>query len=217
MKENNGVPTPANANVKSGDAAAEAAKKAAADKKAADEKLKAEQEAAKKAEEKRLAKEAADAKKAADKAEKDRVKAEEKAAKEKAKAEEKAAKEKEKAEAKLAAEAKKAEAKALKEKEAEEKRLAKEAAKMPEQNGVRQPKPDTVCGKVWALIDAISKSLGQPAPIAYVMQHGKDQSFDENTIKTQYARWKKFHGVEGRVALPLVNVSLPAGEAPKSE
>lgn len=190
----------------------EVAAKAAADKKARED-------AAKKAaaaEEKRKA----DEKKAAEKAEAARVAAEKKAAekaereaKRKAEAEEKAkAKEAEKAEREAAKKAK-AEEKA---KEAEERKAAREASKMPEQNGVRRPKPETKCGKVWQLIETIGQQMGQVPPIAYVMQYGQQQGFDDNTLKTQYARWKKFNGHEGRVAAPVIALNIPNVAAEKA-
>lgn len=183
-----------------------AAAKAAADKKARDE-------AAKKAaanEQKRLddekkAKEKEEAKKAAD----------EKKAKEKLEREQKRADEKKEREAKKAADKAEREAKKKadaeqKAKEANDRKAAREAAKMPEQNGVRRPKPDTKCGKVWQLIETIGAQMGQTPPISYVMKYGTEQGFDENTLKTQYARWKKFNGHEGRVAAPVINLDIPS-------
>lgn len=131
------------------------------------------------------------AKKAAEKAEKDAKKAAEKLAKE---------------EAKKAAAAEK-EAKKLTEKEAKdaakaEKAAAKEANKMPEQNGIRRPKPNTETGKVWALADSISANLGQPTPIANLLADGQAQGLNDSTIRTQYNRWRVFHGITGRVLAP---------------
>lgn len=144
----------------------------------------------------------------------------EKAAKEAAKAqkaaETKAKKEAEAADRKIKKDAEKAEREAKKEadkaaKEAAkaEKLAAKEANKMPEQNGVRRPKPETETGKVWGLADAISSSLGQPTPIANLLKDGQAQGLNDSTIRTQYARWRAFHGITGRVSLPVA----PAAEA----
>lgn len=93
-------------------------------------------------------------------------------------------------------EAEKARAKELREKE-------KEANRMPEQNGVRRPQPETSCGRAWALMDQISATLGQPAPISYVLNLAGRHGLNEDTVKTQYARWKKFNGVTGRVPVPV--------------
>ncbi|AVJ51797.1 transcriptional activator [Pantoea phage vB_PagS_Vid5] len=101
----------------------------------------------------------------------------------------------------------KANKKALKEQEkadAKAKRDAeREANAMPEQNGVRRPKPDTLCGKAWELCDAISAKLGSPAPISYVIQAAEAAGLNEGNVRAEYARWKKFNGVEGRVSVPL--------------
>lgn len=92
---------------------------------------------------------------------------------------------------------------AEKAKEKAEREAAKEANRMPEQNGVRRPQPDTSCGKAWALMDQISATIGQPAPISHVLAIAGRHGLNVDTVKTQYARWKKFNGVTGRVALPV--------------
>jgi hypothetical protein len=145
------------------------------------------------------------------------------------KAQAKEAKAAEKAAAKAAADAVKAEAKAKKDAEkaaavaAKEaitaakvaEKAAKEAEKaakktaMPEQNGVKRPKPGGVCAAVWDIADAISADLKQPAPIANVLEAAKAKNLDETTTRVQYARWKKFFGLQGRIAAP----TAPAGAA----
>lgn len=151
--------------------------------------------------------------KAAEKAQKDAEKAQ-KAAENKAKKEAEAAEKKAKKEAEKAEkEAKKAAEKAEKEQAKAAKLAAKESNKMPEQNGIRRPKPDTETGKVWALADAISASLGQPTPIANLLKDGQAQGLNDSTIRTQYARWRAFHGITGRVSLPTPSVDPAAPEA----
>ena len=121
----------------------------------------------------------------------------------------KAAAEQKAAEKKAAAEQKKAEREAEKKKKAEEKAAAKaakeaekEANKMPEQNGVRRPKPETLCGKVWAEADRLSNALGQATPVRNLIDSMVPQGMNEGNIKAEYARWRKFNGITGRVALP---------------
>lgn len=159
-----------------------------------------------------LAKEAADAtaaKEAKAKADKE-AKAVAAAAKKEADAKAK----KEKADAAATA---KAEAKAKKDAEVKAKADAKAAAdaakastKMPEQNGVRRPKAEGACGKVWALADQLSGQLGQPVPIANLSAAASAQSINDSTIRTQYALWRKFHGITGRVALPVAAATTGA-------
>ena len=174
--------------------AAQSTSNSAADKAAAD---------AKKAEDK--------AKKAAEKAQKDAAKKAEKEAKD---AEKKAAADKKKAEK----EAKDAEKKAAADKkkaDAEAKKAAK--VQMPEQNGIRRPKPETLCGRVWAEADALSAQLKQPVPIATLLTACEKHGFNVANVKAEYARWRKFNGVTGRVALPTpapaANAAAPAPAA----
>lgn len=144
--------------------------------------------------------------KAAEKKTKAEAKAAEKAEKAEARkielAEKKAAKEAEKAEKTKARE----EAKIQKAKEKEEAKLAKEkereANRMPEQNGIRRPKPNTLCGKAWELADSLSAELKQPVPIKNLLEAAKQFDLNEGNVKAEYARWRKFNGVTGRVSLP---------------
>lgn len=136
--------------------------------------------AAKKAEEKAAAKAAKDAAKAEEKAKKD---AEKQAAKE-AKEAEKAAKAQEKIDAANAAKA------------------AKEANKMPEANGVRRPKPETLCGQAWAVFDEVSQKNGAPASIKESLEIAKARGLNEGNVRVEYARWRKFFGITGRIQAP---------------
>ena len=136
--------------------------------------------AAKKKEEKDAAKAARDAKKAEEKAEKDAKNEADKAAKEA----EKAAKAQEKIDAAAAAKA------------------AKEANKMPENNGVRRPKPETLCGQAWAVFDEVSAKNGAPASIKESLEIAKARGLNEGNVRVEYARWRKFFGITGRVAAP---------------
>lgn len=156
--------------------------------------------------------------------------ADEKAAKAAAAAEAKAKKEAEKAAAKAKREAEAAEKKAAKEKAAEDAKAAKaakieadkaakaqakldaiaakEANRMPEQNGIRRPKPETLCGKAWAIFDSVSQKNGSPASISESMDIAKGQGLNEANVRAEYARWRKFYNVTGRVEAPK------AAEAP---
>lgn len=147
--------------------------------------------------------------------------AEQKAAQKAANAERKAAEAAErKAQKEAEAEAKKAEreaGKAAAEAEKQAKReaaaLAKEqgkadreaaklASRMPEQNGVRMPKAETTTGQVWAKANELSANNGSPVSIGELKEHCSH--INDNTIKTQYAQWRKFHGVVGRIVVEKV-------------
>jgi hypothetical protein len=149
---------------------------------------------------------AAEAKKA-EKAAAQAAKAAEKlAAKEKADAE-KAAK---KAEKEAAAKAKE-DAKAAKEAEKAAKVAAKEAAKAakarPEQNGVKERTAGTKTGRVWEICNTVSARLGQPAPVKDVLEAAAAEGLHPTTTRCQYAHWKKYHGLTGRITAPV-----PVGE-----
>lgn len=97
--------------------------------------------------------------------------------------------------------------KAQKEAEAAEKKRLKAEEKaanaMPKQNDITRPRPDTACGNAWALMDQLSAKLAQPVPISILLQAAEQKGLNYDTVKTQYARWKKFNGIEGRVAVPM--------------
>lgn len=108
-------------------------------------------------------------------------------------------------------EAKKAQEKADREAEAERKRQEREAKKEPEQNGIRKPSVGTLCRAAWDLFDAISTTMGQTAPISYVLPVAIDKGLNEANVKAEYARWKKYHGIAGRVAVPVpANIAAAA-------
>lgn len=154
-----------------------------------------EQIAAEAAEAQRKAAEAKEAERKAKAAQKEKEKAEAKAkreaeaaAKKKAREDEKAAKKKEREDAKAAKQKAKDDAKA-----------AKEAAKQPEQNGIRRPGPDGKCGKAWALMDTMSAQQGSPVAISDLLVASNAMGMNPNMVRSNYAAWRKFNGVTGRV------------------
>lgn len=122
----------------------------------------------------------------------------------------KAAKEVEKLAAKEAKAAEKAAEKAAKDAAKEEAKLAKEAEKaakleankMPVSNGVTRPKPDSLCGKAWAVFDAVSQETGAPATIAASLEKSTLLGLNEGNVRAEYARWRKFFGISGRLLDP---------------
>ena len=106
--------------------------------------------------------------------------------------------------------AKKEAEKAAKIKAKEDAKAAKEANRQPEQNGVRRPGPNGLCGRVWGLADKLSADLGQPVPVADLLKAGEADGLNAANIRTEYARWKKFHGLAGRIVKP--EAAAPAAE-----
>lgn len=126
------------------------------------------------------------------------------------------AKAKKEADAKAAKEKKEAE-KAAKIKAAEDAKKAKEDAKQPEQNGIRRPVPDSTTGKVWALADELSSKRGSPAAIADLLEIARKAGINDATTRTQYARWRKFYAVEGRVLSEADIAAAAAAEKAKAD
>jgi cobalamin biosynthesis Mg chelatase CobN len=149
------------------------------------------------------------AQKEAEKQAKAQAKADAKAARDAANAEKKAAKDAEKAEKAAKREADKA-AKVQAKLDAKAAAVAaKEAGKMPEQNGVRRPKPETTCGKCWAEYDRLASERGGVAAIGDAKPALEAQGINEATIRTQYAHWRKFNGITGRVESVAKPVEQP--------
>lgn len=74
-----------------------------------------------------------------------------------------------------------------------------QVVKQEERNGVVRPKNETACGRIWAVADEMSAALGGPVACADLLAKLTVQGYVEATIRTQYARWRKFYGVEGRI------------------
>jgi membrane protein involved in colicin uptake len=136
--------------------------------------------------------------KAKAKALRDAAAAEKKAEKDKAKLEAAAKRQADK-DAKVAAKAQ-AKADAL---------AAKEAKKQPQQNGVTRPKPETTCGKCWAEYDRLAGERGGVAAIADAKPALTAQGINDATIRTQYAHWRKYNGIKGRVESVAKPVEAP--------
>lgn len=98
--------------------------------------------------------------------------------------------------------AKKAQADAEKAAKTQAAEQTKAASKLPEQNGITRPKPDSQTGKAWAIFDQVSNKNGAPASIGETLPMATAQGINEATCRTQYARWRKFNGVAGRVDAP---------------
>lgn len=96
----------------------------------------------------------------------------------------------------------------------EARKARREANRQPKVNGVRKPADGSICGNVWLLIEAIGSALGQHAPVAYVLSEGLARGYDANTLKTQYARWKKYNGLDGEIKLPLPPLAIEVPNAP---
>ena len=160
----------------------------------------------------------------AEAANKEQAKAEAKAKKEAEKAAKDAEKAQKAAEKAAAKEQAKAEREAAKAAKAEEVAKAKEAAKaakeanrMPISNGIRRPKPETLCGQAWAIFDEVSAAKGSPSAIGECLPIAQERGLNPTNVRVEYARWRKFFGVTGRIENPAAAEKKAAAEAAKAE
>jgi hypothetical protein len=63
---------------------------------------------------------------------------------------------------------------------------------------------------VWALADQLSANLGTPVPAADLVTAGTAAGLNPSNVRAEYASWKKFHGLTGRLALPVAKEAAPA-------
>lgn len=68
-----------------------------------------------------------------------------------------------------------------------------------EQNGVTRPSTGTVCDNVWNLCDHMTKALGKTVGLSALVDAAKLQNINQFTARTQYARWRAFMGLKGRL------------------
>lgn len=68
-----------------------------------------------------------------------------------------------------------------------------------QKNGITRPASGTTTGAIWDVADEITLSQKRPATVAEVKAHTKLLQTNMHTIKTQYARWRGYNGVRGRI------------------
>lgn len=88
----------------------------------------------------------------------------------------------------------------------------KEKREKDTQHGITRPGENTLCGKIWAAADAITAKFNQPAPVDLV--RAANPTVNLHTVKTQYARWRAYNGIQGRVEFKApVETKAPEGES----
>lgn len=87
-----------------------------------------------------------------------------------------------------------------------------EVVKEPEQNGVRRPAAGGKTRVPWDIADRVSAEVRRPATRKEVVDAAIAAGCNPSMAQSQYARWRKFHGIEGRVAAPAP--AAPATPAP---
>lgn len=69
-----------------------------------------------------------------------------------------------------------------------------------EQNGIKRPGADTLCGRVWKALDDL-RAAGVDATAKNAAAAFDGVAIAGATIRTQYARWRKYHEI-ARAARP---------------
>lgn len=71
-----------------------------------------------------------------------------------------------------------------------------------EANGVKRPSSGTLCAQVWDIATQLSNGDEKPstkvAKLSEVVKAATDKGINQFTARTQYARWRVFHGIVGR-------------------
>lgn len=80
-------------------------------------------------------------------------------------------------------------------------------------NEITRPGAETICGKIWATADRLSKENKTIATIAMMQAAPEMAGIVIATLKTQYARWRKFNDIKGR----LPTIATPAVHQPVGE
>lgn len=71
----------------------------------------------------------------------------------------------------------------------------------PESNGVKRPSAGTICSQVWDIATGLSNAnneLSTPT-LSQVVEAAEKVGINKYTARTQYARWRVFHGITGRI------------------
>lgn len=68
-------------------------------------------------------------------------------------------------------------------------------------NGVRQPLPDSIAGRLWAICDNLRDANKNVAPARFeyrkVVSEQKEK-FNHESVSFQFFQWRKFHGIKAR-------------------
>ena len=66
-----------------------------------------------------------------------------------------------------------------------------------EQNGVKRPSAGTLCGNVWAALDALREQTGMPIA-ADLPAMAEANGWNKNNVMCEFYQWRKFNGIAGR-------------------
>lgn len=74
-----------------------------------------------------------------------------------------------------------------------------------QKNGVTRPsaKAGGKTVRVWEIADLLHDKLGCVPPRDKVFEIGLAEGLNKSTLATQYAKWRTYHGITGRLARPI--------------
>lgn len=79
-------------------------------------------------------------------------------------------------------------------------------AKRVEQNGIKRPLAGNgICATMWATFDSISAAQKSPCTIAQAK--AAMPNYNVVNMQGEYASWRKFNGITGRIVAPVVTVA----------
>ena len=78
----------------------------------------------------------------------------------------------------------------------------------PEQNGLKRPSAGSTCAIIWDTCDRITSETEHTCTSAELFN--ALQGYNECTLRTQYARWRQFNGITGRLPNQQKQTKLPA-------
>lgn len=77
----------------------------------------------------------------------------------------------------------------------------------PEQNGLKRPSKGSTCCIIWDTCDKITEQKTSTCTSAELFN--ALQGYNECTLRTQYARWRQFNGITGRLPGQTKTAKLP--------
>ena len=77
-----------------------------------------------------------------------------------------------------------------------------------EQNGLKRPSAGSTCAIIWDTCDRITNETEHTCTSAELFN--ALQGYNECTLRTQYARWRQFNGITGRLPNQQKQTKLPA-------
>lgn len=76
-----------------------------------------------------------------------------------------------------------------------------------EQNGLKRPSKGSTCAIIWDTCDRITSEKGSTCTSAELFN--ALQGYNDCTLRTQYARWRQFNGITGRLPGQTKTAKLP--------